>query len=86
MLHVSEPKPRFTSSQRALVLVAGLRQVQDRRMAAAVQREPYSHYPGVADASVICRGSGREIRQVKPDSHLPRVRSRVTVNRYRRDQ
>src|SRR4051794_15315165 len=54
--------------QCTLVLVAGRPEEQDRGVAAAIQREPSSHCPGVADSPGICPGGGPTGRRMKTGS------------------
>src|ERR1700736_1318353 len=66
--------------QCTLVLVAGRREEQDRGVAAAIQREPSSHCPGVADSPGICPGGGPTGRRMKTGSSpFGRTKNRGTV-------
>src|SRR4029077_1259437 len=66
--------------QCTLVLVAGRREEQDRGVAAAIQREPSSHCPGVADSPGICPSGGATGRRMKTGSSaFGRTKNRGTV-------
>src|ERR1700686_3009011 len=66
--------------QCTLVLVAGRREEQDRGVAAAIQREPSSHCPGVADSPGICPSGGPTGRRMKTGSSaFGRTKNRGTV-------
>jgi hypothetical protein len=63
-----------------LVLVVGRREEQDRDVAAALQREPSSHRPGVANAPGIRPGGGPAGRRMRPGgSPFGRTKIRGTL-------
>src|ERR1700719_862637 len=71
--------------QCTLVLVAGRREEQDRGVAAAIQREPSSHCPGVADSPGICPSGGPTGRRMKTGSSaFGRTKNRGTVSSAKR--